>query len=1045
MKIKSLFLSMLTLVSMNIMAQKQPAFNDPNVNQINRLTDRADYFAYEKKELAIGDVSASINQKSKSSRYFSLEGTWKFNWVENANERPENFFLTNYDDRKWDNMPVPGMWELNGFGDPIYKNVGYAWCMDWNTNPPFVEDKNNHVGSYRKSFLIPSSFKGEKIYMHIGSATSNISIYINGKFVGYSEDSKVAAEFDVSKYIIAGKENLIAMQIMRWCDGSYLEDQDFWRLCGIARECYLYTRPQKHINDIYITPELTNNYTDGELNINITSFAPGKKVNIKLIDNNQTLKEITQTLDSKGVANAKIEIENPKKWTAETPNLYSLLITLKDGEKDLEYICKRVGFRKVEIKNSQLLVNGKAILIKGADRHELDPDLGYVVPMERMLEDIKMLKELNVNAVRTSHYPNDPRWYDLCDEYGIYLTAESNIEGHGLMYGDGKLSKDPRYHFMIQERQDHNIFVLKNHPSIIVWSLGNETGDGKNFEDAYYRIKAYDKSRPVQYECAGVDGKTDIYCPMYADYNWCEQYSKGEQWTKPLIQCEYCHTMGNSGGGMKEYWDLIRKYPKYQGGYVWDFIDQGLRGKSKITGKQIWTYGGDYGRFPASDDNFNCNGMLAPDRTPNPHAYEIQYCYQNILTSLKDSLEGEIEIFNENFFVPISNTILYYQIMANGIEQEKGKIDISKMNIQAQTSQRIKIEGINNVIKNNSDKEITLNISYKLDKDEKENLKKANQEIAREQFVIKGYQFPKLENLLLANGNVKVDRRNAYTMIFANNLKITFDNNNGFISYIDVNGKSMMEDDTQLTPDFWRAPTDNDFGANFHKNNAIWRNPKLTKKSFEINQNGNNQVVTANYQIEGADANLKLTYTITPNGKLIINQEMKVTGNKDKKPWPLRFGMKMQMPKEFSFIGYYAKGPRENYIDRNNSENIGLYKQTVEEQYYPYVRPQESGNHTQIRYWNLSNKKGEGLKFYGIEPLECQSLNYTLDDLYAGEDKHNVRMHSGDLTPRPFVDVHIASKQLGLGCVNSWGAWPRNEYQMGYHDYQYTFVIQAIE
>lgn len=1049
MAFKSISLFCMAFFTVSAMAQKQPVWNDPSVNQINRKPDVSDYFAYESFDMAKTDVSPVVNAKANSARYMSLEGTWKFNWVENADERPGNFYTTGYDDSSWSSMPVPGMWELNGFGDPIYKNIGYAWCNEWPTKEPYVDVKANHVGSYRKSFVIPGSWKGEKIYMHIGSATSNVTVYVNGKFVGYSEDSKVAAEFDVTKYVVPGKENLFAMQIMRWCDGSYLEDQDFWRFCGIARETYLYARPQNHIDDIRITPDLVNGYKDATLNVKLTTTAPGKKVVLSLVDaKGDNVLETTLTTGKDGKAETTIDVKEPEKWTAETPYLYRLYATLKDGDKVLEVIPQRVGFRKVEIKDKQVLVNGQPVLFKGVDRHELDPDGGYVVSVDRMVQDIQVMKQLNVNAVRTCHYPDDPRWYELCDEYGIYITAEANIESHGLMYfPDRQLAKNPLFHDAHIEREAHNIKVLKNHPSIIVWSLGNESGYGKNFEDAYDFVKAYDNTRPVQYEVAGIDGKTDIYCPMYADYNWSEQYAKDSKWTKPLIQCEYCHTMGNSGGGLKEYWDLIRKYPGYQGGYIWDFIDQGLRDKSKVTGKPIYTYGGDYGRFPASDNNFNINGMISPDRVPNPHAYEVQYCYQNIWTTMTDAEHGVLEVFNENFFVPIHNTVLRYTIEVEGKKVAEGMDNISKRRVVPQGYQTIIIEDIADVMANEEykGKEVVCNISYQLIDDEP--LRKAGDEVAREQFVLTDYSFPKIDDVISQGSDlpaVKKDSRVAYTVVSANGVKVTFNNDNGFISYIDVDDVPMMYDGAQLLPDFWRAPTDNDYGAHFQEKFAVWQYPDLAKTSFDVNSEWGNQVVTATYDIKAAQAKLMVKYIMTPEGRLVVTQSMTVDPEAKDMPQLLRYGMKMQMPEAFRQIEYYGKGPRENYIDRNNSEGLGVWKQTVAEQYYPYIRPQESGNKTSVRYWQLTNEDGKGLRFEGTEALECQSLCYTEDDLYSGVNKDRTQRHSGDLTPRNFTDVHIASRMMGLGCVNSWGAWPRPEYQMPYRDYTYTFIISPV-
>ena len=1038
MNIKRFLTCGLLLASLASFAQT-PMWNDPGKNKDNRLDNVSNYFAYET------EAAAQKGNKADSKRFMSIEGTWKFNWVENANERPQGFEAVNYDDSKWGTMPVPGNWEMNGYGEAIYVNNHYAWRHDWATNPPFVQDKNNHVGSYRKTFRIPADWKGDKIYMHIGSATSNITVYINGKYVGYSEDAKMAAEFDVTKFIEPGKENLIAMQIMRWCDGSYLEDQDFWRLCGIARECYLYTRPQSHIRDLFITPDLDKNYKNGTLAVKIDAeAADGKTIVMTLKDKaGKTVAEKTATIAG-GKAEANFAVKNPLKWTAETPNLYKLYTVLKDGDKVVEAIPQNVGFRKVEIKGAQFLVNGKPVLIKGVNRHEIDPDHGYCISMERMLQDIKVMKMLNVNAVRTCHYPDDPRWYDLCDEYGIYVTAEANIESHGMGYGERTLAKNPIYHDAHIERNQNNVYAFKNHPSVVVWSLGNEAGYGKNFEDAYDWIKSYDPSRPVHYEQAGQNGKTDIFCPMYYGYEGCEHYSKGDNW-RPLIQCEYAHTMGNSGGGFKEYWDMIRKYPKYQGGYIWDFIDQGLRSKSKVTGKEIYAYGGDFGRFPASDNNFNCNGVINPDRRPNPHAWEIEYYYQNIWSTLKNAKNGSVEIYNENFFAPIENVTLYWTIEAEGKKVDEGTMDISKLKIAPQARKQIKIAAIAKALNNKelAGKEIVCNLDYRLT--EAAPLMDKGESVAHDQFVLTEYAYPVVSNLTKVEGKVEKDQRIAYTVLSANGVKVTFSNDNGFISYIDVDGKPMMQDGAQLLPDFWRPVTDNDYGADFQRKFGAWQNPRLNKKSFKIEQQGNNQVATAEYDIRQTESTLKLTYTLTPEGKLIVEQALTVNPEAKNKPQLLRFGMEMQMPKEYSNIEFYGKGPHENYIDRAYSQTIGVWKQTVADQYYTYIRPQESGNKTGVRYWKVLNAQGKGLEFEGTEPLEMKSLNYTDEDLFSGPVKHHTQRHSGDLTPRPFTVVSIASREMGVGCVNSWGAWPRAEYQMPYKDYKYTFIITPVK
>lgn len=1046
----------------SLMAQAQPAnyWNNPKVNAENRLDNVSTYFAYETAPMA------QTGKKEQSHRFLSIEGKWKFNWVKDANNRPADFYKAEYDDSKWSSMPVPGIWELNGFGSPTYVNTQYAWRNDWNTNPPYVQDLENHVGSYRRSFTLPADWKGDKIYIHIGSATSNLTVYVNGKYVGYSEDSKVAAEFDITSFVKPGETNLIAMQVMRWCDGSYLEDQDFWRLCGIARECYMYARPENHIHDIFITPNLTPDYKDGLLSVktDMDKSTDASQIVFTLKDkNNNIVKEQTVAASSKTVE-CNIVLADCHKWNAEDPYLYKLYATLKQGDKVVEVIPQNVGFRKVEIKNKQLLVNGQPILIKGVDRHELDPDGGYVVSYERMVQDIKVMKQLNINAVRTCHYPDDPRWYDLCDEYGIYMTAESNLESHGMGYGPQTLAIREDYHDAHLERQYHNMKSYKNHPAIIVWSLGNEAGYGKNFEDAYEWVKQYDPSRPCQYEQAGQNGKTDIYCPMYADYDWCEKYAQNDN-PRPLIQCEYSHAMGNSVGGFKEYWDLVRKYPAYQGGYIWDFIDQGLRATSKISGKQIWAYGGDYGRYPASDNNFNCNGVINPDRVPNPHAYEVQYYYQNIWTTLKDKKSGRVEIYNENFFVPISNLTLNYTIEAEGQKIEQGTVDVSALGIKPQTRKSITISAIAKAFKNKSlaGKEIVCNLYYKLNS--AADLLEAGTTVAHEQFLISDYKYIDVAAITAPDTKsdaVKIEEHNSYLVFMTNNVNVTFNKSNGYISYIDVDGKPMMKEGYELKPDFWRAATDNDHGAGMQRSLRGWMNPYCRMTSFTHELQGNNFVIKAEYTInisvqrqrgqrgetqnEGqqpAQPKLNLTYTITPAGQIVVNEEMTVGADGNKYPQLMRYGMEMEMPQEFNQIEFYGKGPQENYIDRNNFANIGLYKQAVADQYWGYVRPQESGNKTQVRYWKVLDKSGNGLEFTATEPMECQSVPYLYEDLDPAENK--AQYHSGDLIARPLTSVHIAQREMGIGCVNSWGAWPRPEYQMPCKDRKFTFVISPVK
>lgn len=1021
-------------------AQKdKPWWLDPEVNEVNTMAPRAAFFAYETENLAKAD------QKARSERYLSLEGKWKFNFSKDHDKAPRDFYSLKYDDSQWTDFPVPGILELNGYGDAIYSNNGYPWRTQFRPEPPFVEERNNYTGSYRKMVTVPADWKGERIYLHVGSATSNLMVWVNGKFVGYSEDSKVSAEFDLTKYLTPGKENLIAMQVMRWCDGSYLEDQDFWRFTGIAREVYLYARPQAHIADLFITPDLVNNYQDGTLEVKLNAVgAKGETVMFSLKDKEG--KEVaaqTAKVGGNGEVKVNFNVKNPLKWTAETPNLYTLYTTLMDGKQVAEVVPQRVGFRKVEIKNAQVLVNGQPVLFKGANRHELDPVTGSVVSMDRMLEDIRVMKELNINAVRTCHYPNDPRWYELCDIYGIYMVAEANIESHGMGYGDKTLAKEPTYEKAHLERNESNIKIYKNHPSIIFWSVGNEAGYGPNFEKAYDLVKAYDPSRPCQYEQAGQNGKTDIFCPMYYDYGGCEWYAKGDN-PRPLIQCEYAHAMGNSMGGFKEYWDMVRKYPKYQGGFIWDFVDQGLRVKNK-QGKTIYAYGGDFGRYPTSDHNFNCNGIINPDRKPNPHANEVRYYYQNIWATAKDLKAGEVEVYNENFFKSLDDVELQWTLESEGKVLANGR---SALDIPAQQKRVVKLDGYS--LPADVKGEVVLNLDFVLKKAEP--MLDAGYAVAREQFVVNPYTFPTMESVLAVTSGkydtrkVEKEEKVAWVTLSAGNTSVTFNHWNGWIDYLDVDGKPMLEEGYAITPDFWRAPTDNDYGAGTQRKLHAWKNPEMKMKSFKVveNEGKAEKGVEVVYDMPSVEATLTMTYTLTPAGELVVNEAMTVNKDAKHKPELMRYGMQLVMPKAYNMLTYYGKGPGENYIDRNNGDRLGVYDAKVADQYWGYVRPQESGNKTEVRYWQVKDENGKGLEFYSFAPMECSTLNYLASDLDDGWDKNAHQSHSGDLTPRDFSVVKLAARQRGLACVNSWGAIPLEQYRMPYQDYSFTYVIRPL-
>ena len=1019
----------LAMCSLATMAQHDE-WKNPEINAVNRAPMHTNYFAYSSSE------EAAKADKENSSNFMTLNGIWKFNWVKNADARPTDFYRTDYNDKGWGQMKVPGVWEMNGYGDPIYVNVGYAWRSQYKNNPPYVPIENNHVGSYRKEIIIPAEWSGKEIFAHFGSVTSNMYLWVNGKYVGYSEDSKLEAEFNLTKYLKPGK-NLIAFQVFRWCDGTYLEDQDFFRYSGVGRNCYLYSRNKKYIQDIRVTPDLDSNYTNGTLNVALNLNGSGT-VELNLTD--PAGKSVaTAQVNGNGQKSVVMDVSNPEKWTAETPNLYTLTATLKNGSNTLEVIPVKVGFRKIELKGGQILVNGQPVLFKGADRHEMDPDGGYVVSRERMLQDILRMKQLNINAVRTCHYPDDNLWYDLCDQYGIYVVAEANIESHGMGYGKETLAKNPSYKKAHMERNQRNVQRGYNHPSIIFWSLGNEAGYGPNFEQCYTWIKNEDKTRAVQYEQAGTNEFTDIFCPMYYDYDACKKYSEGNI-DKPLIQCEYAHAMGNSQGGFKEYWDLIRKYPKYQGGFIWDFVDQSNHWKNK-DGIDIYGYGGDFNKYDASDNNFNDNGLISPDRRPNPHAHEVGYFYQSIWTTPGDLSKGEIKVYNENFFRDLSAYYMEWQLLANGEVMQTGVVQ--DLNVAPQQTATLKLNL--NTEKICPCKELLLNVTYKLKA--AETLMPAGSTVAYDQLTIRPYTAKALElkNQKASNLDIVVpvikDNDHNYLIVEGENFIIEFNKHNGYLSRYEADGMQLLNPGAQLTPNFWRAPTDNDYGAGLQHRFAVWKNPGLKLTSLKQSIENEQAIVQAEYEMKAVKGKLFLTYVINNEGAVKVTQKMEA-GKEEKVSDMFRFGMQMQMPENFNEVEYYGRGPVENYADRNHSTLIGKYRQTVAEQFYPYIRPQETGTKTDLRWWRVLNISGNGLQFVGDAPFSASALNYSIESLDDGVQKD--QRHSPEVAKAPFTNLCIDKVQMGLGCVNSWGTLPLEKYRVPYQDYEFSFILTPV-
>jgi len=1008
---KTLLLIFLFLLALTpLRAQRFDEWMDPNVNAVNRLPMHSTFLPDE-------------------AEIIPLSGEWSFRWVRSADQRPADFWNPKYPEVGWSRMVLPGVWEMNGYGDPVYVNIGYPWRGRYKSTPPIPPTENNHVGSYRKYFQIPAAWKGEQMIIHFGSVTSNIYLWVNGKFVGYSEDSKLSCEFDVTDYLQPGKRNLIAFQVFRWCDGTYLEDQDFFRFAGVARDCYIYTRPMKHIEDVQITPDLDASYRDGTLSVNVAvvNFAR-TSVEMRLFDAEGV--EVAEPVKASGsFINGRFSVPGVQLWSAETPYLYRLDVRLAEGRKALQTLHFDVGFRKVEIKGSDLLVNGKRVLIKGVNRHELDPYGGYVVTRERMEQDIRLMKEFNINAVRTCHYPDDPYWYELCDRYGIYLVAEANVESHGMGYGEKTLARDPAFRQAHVERNQRNVQRNYNHPSVIIWSLGNEGGYGPNFEAAYAAVRQLDASRPIQYERALYDGMTDIFCPMYASHDYLKRYAENTERTKPLIQCEYGHAMGNSEGGFKEYWDIYRSSPKLQGGFIWDFADQSIHWKNS-GGRRYYAYGGDFNTTDPSDLNFCDNGLVSPDRIPNPHMHEVGYCYQDIWSSL--SAPQQVEVYNEFFFKDLSRYRMQWELLRNGDLQASGVVEDVNVSPQGRRVVDVPYGDID------SSAEWLLNLAYTLK--EGEGLLKEGHVVARQQLALTDFRWemqplrsaarPKINNTAAHQFTVRGDR-----------FAIDFSIDDGSLTRYRVDGVDFLKTGTGIRPNFWRAPTDNDYGADLPTKMKCWRRPRLNYYSLAQYDKNRLQVITIEYRIEGTDASVQMEYRINDQGAMEIVETLKPGPSTDL-PGLFRFGVQLQMPKSFENLEYYGRGPFENYADRKASSFLGHWVQKVSDQFYPYIRPQETGTKSDIRWLRITNAQGRGLEVTAEDPFSASALHYLVETLDEGDFKRN--RHSEFLREDDVTNLLLDYRQAGLGCVDSWGALPLPEHQLPYGPYRFHFILRPI-
>ena len=1043
---------MLPAVAANTTAE---AWQDPTLLSRNRLPMRASF--------------------SSNAPRHSLDGIWQFRWYETPDIRSRDFFRTGIDDSEWGRMPVPGMWELNGYGDPVYLNIGYAWRGHYENRPPLVPSEMNHVGHYRRHFTVDPSWAGRQIILHVGSATSNLRVWINGREVGYSEDSKLEARFDVTPFVKPGEENHIALEIFRWSDGTYLEDQDFWRLSGIARETYLEARPKERVEDIHIE---TN--ADGKLSWSILTTRGIRSVRVEIPALGYRI-EAHDAVIGQGLKRFHAEASFPEitPWSAENPQLYLMKIQPSDKFAPTEVDSLQIGFRDVRIENGQLLVNGQSVLIKGVNRHEISPTGGYVVSMDEMIRDIKIMKSLNINTVRTAHYPNDPRWYDLCDRYGLYVIDEANIESHGMGYGESSLARDPVYEAAHLDRVSRMVCRDRNHPSIIIWSLGNEAGNGPNFEKAYDWVKKHDPTRPVQYERAVLERNTDIFCPMYSSYEMCKEYAASSP-ERPLILCEYAHAMGNSMGGFREYWDLIRKYPSFQGGCIWDFADQALRRQvdpSVYGTDHLYAFGGDYNDYDPSDGSFNCNGLVAADRSLHPHAQEVAYQYRSILTSAspREALNGTIRIHNEYFFNDLSNFNLAWEVVCNGEAVLSGTAELPEIAPQTTGLCRLgygegeilQAAGLDSL----SGVDLFLRVRYSLK--HRDGILPAGTELAHD-------QMPILEELQyrprITPGIPQIESDDKRIVLSGLSdgesgipWSVTFDRQIGALTGYRIGDRELIN--SPLYPCLGRAVTDNDVGVQifeaggkvFRQRVDLWCWPTWLPEHMTVETSAECATVKIRYKPLGEYLYAVVTYRIHADGTIEGSLETRDAGRLNEAPELFRIGMEMAMPGDFSTLDFYGKGPDETYVDRQSAALTGHFVQSVLDQYhYGYVHPQESGTHVGLKWFRILAPDGVGLTISSPDgEFSASALPFSRRELNAYATPYNPPTwetpqspyrHSLELKPLAHADdringrtwVNFDLKQMGLGCVNSFGALPRPEYRIPAAAYRFDFTLTPV-
>ncbi|MCB9211447.1 MAG: DUF4981 domain-containing protein [Ignavibacteriales bacterium] len=1023
-------------------------WEDHTVFNVNKEDPHATLFSYSNIESAI------VNEKEISPNYIALNGFWKFYFAYNPSERPKEFYRNDYDYSEWVDIKVPSNWEVEGYDHPIYLDERYPFEPNW----PKVPKDYNPVGSYIRNVIIPEDFRDKEIFIHFGAVKSAMFLWVNGIEVGYSQGSKTPAEFNITKYVKSGS-NKVALQVFRWSDATYLESQDMLRISGIERDVYIYSTPKIHIYDFFAKPILIENYKNGRLDVDleIRNYSMLNRENISveinLLDDQSELKSVyfdKKKLNSiskeKSEINFSTIIKSPNKWTAETPHLYTLLLILKNQKDEIiEVISEKIGFRNIEIKNGNLLVNGRYIYIKGVDRHETDPRTGHVISKQTMLKDIELMKKNNINAVRSSHYPNNPYWYDLTDKYGLYVIDEANIESHPLAISeDTQIGNNESWIPAHIERTKRMVERDKNHPSIIIWSLGNEAGHGKVFETTYRWIKNRDNSRPVQYEPAELEYYTDIYCPMYPSIEKLENYALSNP-SKPLIMIEYAHAMGNSVGNLQDYWDVIEKYKSLQGGFIWDWVDQALE-KTNEKGIKYWAYGHDYHPDLPTDGNFLNNGLVDPNRNPHPHLFEVKKVYQQIKFQPISLEFGEFKIYNKYDFINLDGFNIVWELTEDGIKLSDGSLEV--VDVLPDSSANIKIEYPKFELKHG--REYFLKLAAITNKET--DLIPIGYELAWDQFKL---PFSNPYQYLDSSGNLRLNVIKTKTqMIFSgSNFEIQINTQNGIIDSYLYYGKQLILSGPQ--PNFWRAPTDNDLGNDMQNWAKVWKEASLNRKSIDyqiLEETTNSASIKFRYQLPIVQSYYEIVYKIIANGSIEIRNSFRPDNN-DLPNIP-RYGMSMQLPSEFKYMTWFGRGPHETYWDRKTSGFISLFKGTVWEQFHAYSRPQETGNKTDVRWMSLLNENNIGLLVVGEELLSTSAWQFSINDIDYSESEKGSESASGlvplsakhgaDIQPREFITWNIDYKQMGVGGDTSWGRLVHPEYTLPPKEYGYVYTLVPI-